>query len=412
MGYRDQRNALEGKVEVLQEKLEETRRALEEQRGRPDIEARTNEIEREIAAARSRIDALGAELAALRPARARPARRPGRLVAAVLIAGVVVSAAGGAAFVLLRRAPTQVVVDPITTATAHAVPAPPSRRVPSGIFTNEGVCFLSAGEDGVPDLAALARFRGDSEFRLAVFDGRTGRRRWSSEHLFKTGGGVPGNVHCRKQEAAVFVWGADRSLHFHDAKTGAERWSAQSDDTPRRAGFGPSCVSVELIDRTFADFDLASGARRACVPSSPRSSYLEDGSARDAAPAVIQVGDSTVTLTTKALGTPMLIVRSVGKRAWERKLPLAALGSSQRLRMQAREDVIVVIGSDPVEESALSLVGLDPVSGEVRYTKLTVRANNAWVPLFRIEGQYLYALVSGLRAYDPATGEEVWEASE
>jgi outer membrane protein assembly factor BamB len=375
---------------------------------REGLRAQLDEAERELEAMRRRIGQIRAELGDIPSTSASRPERSGAAALVISIGAILALLGAGAALYLNRRAtsvpPPNRAPRPQTTITR----APASVSAPSNIFVSEGACFLNASEDGIADIAAMARFSGDPKFHVAVFDGHTGRRRWQSARSFTEGGSSSCNVACPVKDA-VFAWCSDRNVRLFDSHTGAERWSVPVSDAPLAVGFGPGCASVELIDETFARLDLATGAERACSPSSGHTNLERERTARAGKSPSVRAAGRTVTLTAKTTGTPILIVSSDGPNAWERRLDLKALGGFRELDIQATQDVVVVLGSDPVEGDSLTLVGIEASNGQVIYSKSVGKTNNAWVPLFRIQGPYLHATIGALRAFDPATGEEVWQ---
>src|SRR5262245_14625436 len=93
MGYRDERDALRGRVGNLEQELQAAKRELDERREEGDQEEKVKQLERQMAEARRHLDRIGEELAAVRGAPPRPNRAPLLLalgMAAVLVPIVVV----------------------------------------------------------------------------------------------------------------------------------------------------------------------------------------------------------------------------------------------------------------------------------------------------------------------------------
>lgn len=122
MGYRDERDALRGRVGNLEQELHAAKKELEERRDEGDQGEKIKQIERQMAEARRHLDHLGAELAEVRGAAPKPNR-------AALLAGLAIGAlslAGVAGYVLLRSSstPVPVVARPPQVATGE-VSLPP-----------------------------------------------------------------------------------------------------------------------------------------------------------------------------------------------------------------------------------------------------------------------------------------------
>lgn len=117
MDYRDERDALRGRVDNLEQQLGEAKRELDAQHG-DDRQARIARIEQQMGQAQRLLDGLGTELAALQGK--RPQRSP-VLTIAVAVAMVTLGA-GVAGFLMVRRAAEP----PIAV---RAVPPPPLELV-------------------------------------------------------------------------------------------------------------------------------------------------------------------------------------------------------------------------------------------------------------------------------------------
>jgi hypothetical protein len=126
--YRDDREALRGRVDLLEEELAASQSALEESRKLAGGQ-RVEELERRMAEARKVIDGLQGELDALRP---KPRRYAGPAVALAMAGAVMVTSAGAVGFLLLRRVapppvpPARRVTPPLVVAPPPVPPAPTS----------------------------------------------------------------------------------------------------------------------------------------------------------------------------------------------------------------------------------------------------------------------------------------------
>jgi hypothetical protein len=127
MDYRDERDALRGRVENLEQELGDAKRELEAQRS-DDKQARIAQIEKQMADARRMLDQLGRELTELRGGPPK-----GQTAAPTITAGVAVLllGAGAAGFVLMRSsAPPPPQVTPVAKAVATVAPLPERTQPP------------------------------------------------------------------------------------------------------------------------------------------------------------------------------------------------------------------------------------------------------------------------------------------
>lgn len=129
MDYRDERDALRGRVENLEQELGDAKRELAEQRG-DDRKARIARVEQQMAEAQRLLEGLGTELAALKGA---PAKRPSPATPIVVALALVVTGAGMAGFLLARApAPAAVAVEAPVKHVEQDKPASPAPEKPAG----------------------------------------------------------------------------------------------------------------------------------------------------------------------------------------------------------------------------------------------------------------------------------------
>lgn len=133
MTYRDDREALKGRVEALERELADARRQGEEE-GREAAETQAEELQAKIGGVRRELDRMEAELRELRGDKAQePSKVPVRLLALVPI---VVAIGGGFYVVFLRGAPavSRGTPEPAQVGTAAPVveaPEPPKAQPPA-----------------------------------------------------------------------------------------------------------------------------------------------------------------------------------------------------------------------------------------------------------------------------------------
>jgi hypothetical protein len=131
MGYRDERDALRGRVGNLEQELQAAKKELEEKRDEGEQEEKVKQIERQMAEARRHLDRLGAELAEVRGAAPQPNKGPLFLWIAVGALALLVPVV---AIVLFRApAPAPLATPPSPVATMvgpDPVPDPPKPALP------------------------------------------------------------------------------------------------------------------------------------------------------------------------------------------------------------------------------------------------------------------------------------------
>ncbi|AUX48713.1 hypothetical protein SOCE26_102540 [Sorangium cellulosum] len=123
MQYRDERDALRGRVEGLEEQLAAARKELEDRRD-DDRTARVEQIERQMAEARRVLDQLGRELDAVRG-------RPKRSLAVPLLVAATVLAGAAVAALMLGRSSSEVSFVPLPPVAPTLVQIPPPAPEPS-----------------------------------------------------------------------------------------------------------------------------------------------------------------------------------------------------------------------------------------------------------------------------------------
>lgn len=141
MDYRDDRDAMRGRIENLEQDLAAANREIEERRRAQDP-ARLAELEAQLAEARRKLDDVGGELARL-----RGTRRPANALAVVI--GVMTIAGGVLGFsVFAVRRPPPIAAPPAPVLPVEAAPKPAVTTPPAPV------------SPVVPGLQAKARWTG------------------------------------------------------------------------------------------------------------------------------------------------------------------------------------------------------------------------------------------------------------
>jgi hypothetical protein len=182
MDYRDERDAMRGRIENLEQDLASANQELEERRHHQDPQ-RIAELEKQLADARRQLDLVGSELERVKGGRAP---KPTGVVVVAALAGVVV-AMGALGFLLLRgsAAPPPVSVEPPAPPEVQeaprptppkAAPAVPTRRVRAqwkGSVTRATGLALAPGTACTIDATLEGRERGVAAKDLTVTCGGT-----------------------------------------------------------------------------------------------------------------------------------------------------------------------------------------------------------------------------------------------
>lgn len=288
---------------------------------------------------------------------------------------------------------------------ARRVRASSSQRSEDGRYVDSfsgDVCFVQANGDATPDLLVWSGDYADA--RLVAIDGKTGLGLWATPalpHLADT------YLHC--VDPATFIVGvSDFSVRAFEAASGRERWRVKVSDKPTRAAVGAGCILVRTDDGQKVGLSVADGSSRSCVTKEEPANYRDRLGTRARQP--FTVAGLTITLTTRAQGTPMLTLGGArGKQAvWQTPLdvysniPFAMPGT-----LVNNDRSIFVAGRNTSADISVALIGVDAASG-----RLLWKTNFTSISFLAINGPGLYAGADGrVRSLDPATGNEIWQAT-
>jgi len=123
----------------------------------------------------------------------------------------------------------------------------------------------------------------------------------------------------------------------------------------------------------------------------------------------LSVGARKYTLTKRESGTEILTVKvSEGARSvWARELPYASCTFGAGIAVAPGK--ILLWAAHAADRDKGLLVGLDEQTGNQLYEIPIPDTSSDSPEFFRYNGQYVLAVNWGaLRAYDPASGSEVW----
>lgn len=271
-----------------------------------------------------------------------------------------------------------------------------------GHWNAMGACLVDANGDGIDDIAGLSGPPGES-YTPTIVDGTTGEVLWRGEDA-----GEGAKLECLDRQWLV-VGKPDFSLRLHDARKPNAPLSLRGRDALQAAAMGKGCAALKTTDGSIMGVALPAGTPTECEATF-RSPFDTPGLiGLTGEKTELTVGDRHVTLTKRRTGTPMLTLRvdEQGKTLFERELPYAAATFSSGLAVAG--DRIVVFGTRPGNDDEGLLVGLDAKTGAELYA-VTLEGqvtNNVEAIAFNGRHVVLQYWVY-LRAYDPATGKQVW----
>lgn len=273
---------------------------------------------------------------------------------------------------------------------------------PFGHWGPLGTCLVDANGDGVDDVAGLSGPPGQSSIPTIV-DGATGDVIWQGEDA-----GQGATIECLDRQW-VALGKPDFSVQILDVRRPDAPRSVRGRDTLQRAAMGKGCAALETSDGSTLGVALPAGTPTEC-PASFSSPFDEPGLiGLTGESTALTVGERTYTLTKRRSGTDILTlkVEERGKTVLEKELPYAAATFSSGLAVAGER--IVIFGARPAAVDKGLLVGLDAKTGaELYVVPLEAQVTNN-IKAMAYNGRYVVMQYwSHLRAYDPATGEQVW----
>ncbi len=335
-------------------------------------------------------------------ARARPVRRrsnfasvfSGMFFAALVIAGV-----AGAILPQLRRSgsPALQALGNIANESTRAL----SSTSWSG---SDPGCFIDANGDGIFDIVGLTGE--NTPNRATVVDGKTGQVLFTAPPVEKAA-----QLACLGVDG-FFVVQANFQIDFYTARSPWGATHVMARDKVSEYGQGPGCVQLKTDDGTTQGVQLPSGVAATC-PAKTMSRYngarspglkglTDHGTA-------LALGTRKYTLTERPSGTEILTVAvSDGNHAvWSKELPYASCTFGAGIAVGAGK--LVLWAARPADRDKGVLVGLDEQTGAQLYELPIPDTSSDNPELFEYNGRYVLAVNWGaLRAYEPATGKEVW----
>lgn len=264
-------------------------------------------------------------------------------------------------------------------------------------------CPVDADGDGVLDFVG---FGGWVESRqLMIVDGSDGSILWRSDSKY----GLSEELFCLGDHA-FGVASPDARVTVFDPRARAPRWSLPLPDKLGAYGVAGDCLELKTIDDQELSVGLTSGSPRRCdAPMRPL--YRHELGRQDKGEAFsLEAEGVTYRVHAKTSGTPVLTVAAErgGQPSWETPLRYAAVDGALFFARAPR--MLLTYGVDPAQTNNGVLIGIDPETGRVRYE---ARQRSTWsvnfARTFVFNGRYLVTTWGfGLHAYDPTTGERVW----
>jgi len=265
-------------------------------------------------------------------------------------------------------------------------------------------CLIDANGDGIFDVVGLTG--SNTPNQATVVDGNTGQVLFTAPPVEKAA-----QLACLGVDG-FFVVQANFQVDFYTARSPWGVTHVMARDKVSEYGEAPGCVQLKTDDGTTQGIQLPSGVAATCPAKNMRRYYgdrppglmglTDHGTA-------LALGARKYTLTQRASGTEILTVTvSEGSRqVWSKELPYASCTFGAGIAVAAGK--LVLWAARPADRDKGVLVGLDEQTGAQLYELPIPDTSSDSPELFQYNGRYVLAVNWGaLRAYEPATGKEVW----
>ena len=272
-----------------------------------------------------------------------------------------------------------------------------------GWATSPPGCFIDANGDGISDMAGLT---GPSENNQAtVVDGKTGAILFTAPAVAKAE-----QFGCLGPNA-FFVAESNFQIDFFTARSPWGKTQVMARDKIGEYGTGIGCVNLKTEDGTVQGIQLPSGVASTCSAPVMRRYYQDEPGLMGLTDhgTELSVGTRKYTMTQRASGTEILSIRvSEGsKEIWKKETPYASCTFGAGIA--ATPGKILLWAAHPADRQKGLIIGLDEATGNQLYEIPVPDSVTNSPELFKYNGKYVVAVSWGaLRAYDPATGNEVW----
>jgi hypothetical protein len=291
-------------------------------------------------------------------------------------------------------------------------------------------CMVDANGDGVLDSAGLVGQPTSSKLPLTFIDGRNGKVLWSGGEydLYTT-------FLCLRPDA-IALDRKDFTVDLRQPKAPEAVTRIRVDD--RTFGYGVASDCFELVASTQKSASLSFEGKPvpSCEISEKRNVHAGAGFVRSGLRRLRAetVGEITYVLAAQSQGTPFVTVaalrgplpRDAGgseldsrefldglpsyPKVWSLKLPYVSVAHDLPLVIAGQ--TLVTWAKDPaVTDAGGMIVGIDASTGTLKYAK-PQSSSSTWTTQLRelhYDGAHVVAVWGfGLHAYDPVTGDRVW----
>ena len=272
-----------------------------------------------------------------------------------------------------------------------------------GWATSPPGCFIDANGDGVSDMAGLT---GPSENNQAtVVDGKTGAVLFTAPAVVKAA-----QFGCLGPNAFFLAQG-NFQIDFFTARSPWGKTQVMARDKISEYGTGIGCVQLKTDDGTVQGIQLPSGVASTCTAPVMRRYYQDEPGLMGLTDhgTELVAGTRKYTMTQRASGTEILSIRvSEGtKELWKKETPYASCTFGAGIAVAPGK--IMLWAAHPADRDKGLIIGLDETTGNQLYELPVPDSSTDNPQFFKYNGKYVVAVSWGaLRAYDPATGSEVW----
>jgi outer membrane protein assembly factor BamB len=267
-------------------------------------------------------------------------------------------------------------------------------------------CLVDANGDDVLDVGGRMGRPGSESQRVMVFDGIDGSEIWSSEPEY----GFEAWVMCLSP-STIGVARPDFSVDLYGANGGPPK-TMKVADAVNQYGATDDCARLQLLDGTSVTIDLPSRERGECEADLTHSTVGDPITETFDYARSVEWDDATYLAQPKERGTPTLTLSATRdeRTLWE--TPLRYKSVDRQALLAVTPDTVLTYGVDPADDDRGVLVGLDRKTGEVRFEQPVLsRFSTSVSSELSFNGRHaILAVAYGVRAFDPSTGEVVWNA--
>jgi hypothetical protein len=265
-------------------------------------------------------------------------------------------------------------------------------------------CLVDANGDDVLDVAGRMGRPGSDAHRILVLDGIEGTKLWESEPRY----GFESWVMCLSS-STIGVAQRDFTVELYAADGGAPD-SDRLTDVVTQYGASDDCAQLKLADGTSVHFDLPSRTRGDCLAELSHDVYGDPLSPTFDYTRRVERGGTFYTAAPKERGTPTLTVsaRRDDETLWE--IDLGYMPIQRQTLLTVADDTVLTYAVTPADSDHGVLVGLDRETGATKFeNRIANRFSTSISSELSFNGRHAILVVAfGVRAFDPSTGELVW----